>query len=85
MAMELNRNIAQAWKAAMDKAFDSVIVICDARIRPAIFTMIERTIPRLKVVAYDEIVPGTNLEPIETITINETAALMTEQAQPVPV
>ncbi|MCK5172596.1 MAG: FHIPEP family type III secretion protein, partial [Planctomycetes bacterium] len=85
MAMELNKNIAQAWKSAMDKAFDNVIVICDARIRPAIFAMIERTIPRLKVVAYDEIVPGTNLEPIETVTINETAALMTEQGQPVPV
>ncbi len=79
MAMELNKNIAEAWKSAMNRSFENVIVLCDSRIRAAVYNMIERTIPRLPVVAYDEIVSGTNIEPIETITLTETASLMSPQ------
>jgi flagellar biosynthesis protein FlhA len=85
MAMELNRNIAVAWKAAMDKAYDSVVILCDARIRAALYGLIERTLPRLPVVAYDEIVSQTRIEPIETITLSDTAALLSERPQPVGV
>ena len=77
-AMELNSAIASAWKSAMDKASQQVVLLCDARLRPALFNMIERTITRLPVVAYDEIVPGTNTEPIETISITETTGLITQ-------
>ncbi|HPD45981.1 MAG TPA: flagellar biosynthesis protein FlhA [Anaerohalosphaeraceae bacterium] len=85
MAMELSRNIAAAWKAAMDKAYDTVVLLCDARIRAALYNMIERTLSRLPVVAYDEIVPQTRIEPIETITLSDTAALLSEHAQAVGV
>jgi len=85
MAMELNRNIAVAWKAAMDKAYDTVVILCDARIRAALYGLIERTLPRLPVVAYDEIVSQTRIEPIETITLSDTAALLSERPQPVGV
>lgn len=83
MAMELTRNIAAAWKNAMDKAFDSVVLLCDARIRAALHNMIERTLPRLPVLAYDEIVSQTRIEPIETITLNDTAPMLSERPQPV--
>jgi len=85
MAIELNRKIANAWKSAMDKAFDTVVLFCDARIRPAVFDMIERSIPRLPVVAYDEIVPGVEIEPVQTISLTETAALISDRSQPVGV
>jgi len=85
MAIELNQNIAEAWKSAMDKSYDNVILLCDARLRPAVYNMIERTIVRLPVVAYDEIVPGTNTEPVETVSVTETAALLSDRRQPVGV
>ena len=85
MAIELNKNIANAWKSAMDRGFDTTILLCDARIRPGIYNMIERSIIRLSVVAYDEIVPAVTIEPVETVSLTETAALMSAQNQPVGV
>ncbi len=85
MAMELNSKIADAWKSAMDKAYDNVIILCDSRIRSAVHNMIQRTIPRLPVLAYDEIVPETNIEPLESISLTETAGLMSGQAQTIGV
>ncbi len=81
MAIDLNKNIANAWKSAMDKGFDTPVLLCDARIRPAVFDMIERSIPRLPVVAYDEIVPGVGLEPVQTVSLTETAAIIPAQSQ----
>jgi len=75
MALELTKKTAEAWKTAMNKAYETVVLLCDSRIRVALFNMIERNIPRLPVVAYDEIVPRTKIEPIETIRLSETAGL----------
>ena len=85
MAIEINRKIANAFKAAMDKGFDTVVLLCDARVRPAVFDTIERSIPRLPVIAYDEIVPGVEVEPVQTVSLTETAALISQQNQPVGV
>ncbi len=85
MAIDLNKNIANAWKGAMEKNYDTAVLLCDARIRPAVFDMIERSIPRLPVVAYDEIVPGVEIEPIQTVSLTETAALISAQGQQVGV
>jgi flagellar biosynthesis protein FlhA len=81
MALELNNKIADCWKSAMNRAFENIVVLCDARIRPALASMIERSIPRLPVVAYDEIVPGTEIEPVETAKLTENA----KQLGPQPV
>jgi flagellar biosynthesis protein FlhA len=72
MVMLLSRNIAQAWKTAMDKSRDKVVLLCDSRLRSALAVMLSRTVPLLPVIAYDEIVLGTDVEPIETIRIQET-------------
>ena len=85
MAMELNRNIAEAWKSAMDKAYENVVLLCDARIRAALYGIIERSMTRLPVVAYDEIAPSTDIEAVETVTLTETAQLLSEQPQAVGV
>jgi len=72
MAMDISRRTAQAWKAAMDKGKDKVVLLCDSKLRAPLAAMLSRTVPPLPVVAYDEIVLGTEVEPIETISIQQT-------------
>ena len=75
ITMDISRQAAQAWKAAMDKGHDKVILLCDARLRSPLSVMLSRTVPMLPVVAYDEIVLGTDVEPIETISIRQTESI----------
>lgn len=72
IAMDISRKTAQAWKAAMDKGRDKVVLLCDSRLRSQLAAMLSRTVALLPVVAYDEIVLGTEVEPIETISIQQT-------------
>jgi len=69
-AMELSRHVANAWKTAMDKGLDRVVFLCDSRLRYNLSEMLSRTIKMLPVIAYDEIVFGTDVEPIETIAVD---------------
>jgi len=69
-AMELNRRAAEAWKSAMDKGRDKTVLLCDARLRAPLAQMLSRTLQMLPVVAYDEIVLGTQVEPVETIAVS---------------
>ncbi len=85
MAMEINSKIIDSWKSAMDKAFDSIVLLCDARIRSAVRNLIERSLDKLPVLAYDEIVTDTTVEPIETINLTETSELLSSQQQTVGV
>jgi flagellar biosynthesis protein FlhA len=66
-AIDLNRRVADAWKSAMDKGKDKTVLLCDARLRAPLAQMLSRTLQLLPVLAYDEIVLGTQVEPIETI------------------
>jgi flagellar biosynthesis protein FlhA len=68
IAVQISRKIAQAWKKAMDDGIDKIILLCDSRLRAALASLLVRTIPMLPVVAYDEIVLGTEIEPVETVT-----------------
>ena len=72
IAMDISRKTAQAWKAAMDKGRDKVVLLCDSRLRSPLAAMLSRTVSLLPVIAYDEIVLGTEVEPIETISIHQT-------------
>jgi flagellar biosynthesis protein FlhA len=71
VVMEMSRKIAQAWKAAMDTAKDKVVLLCDSRLRSPLAVMLSRTVPPLPVLAYDEIVLGTDIEPMETIAVQQ--------------
>ena len=81
MAMEISRKIASAWKAAMDKGRDKVILLCDSRLRWPLSTMLSRTVPLLAVVAYDEIVLGTEIEPVEVITVQQAESAEQTEAK----
>ena len=71
LAMDVCRKIAMAWKKVMDEGKDKVVLLCDSRIRSPLAGMISRSVSLLPVVAYDEVVLGTNVEPIETISIQQ--------------
>jgi flagellar biosynthesis protein FlhA len=77
MAMDVSRAAAQAWKTAMDKGNDKVVLLCDSRLRSPLAVMLSRTVSLLPVVAYDEIVLGTEVEPIETVSVQQA-----ESAEP---
>ena len=67
--MELSRQVAQAWRKGMDQGYEKVILLCDSRLRYNLAEILGRSIKMLPVVAYDEIVLGTDVDPIETISI----------------
>ena len=75
MAMDISRKIAQAWKAAMEKDKDKIVLLCDSRLRLPLAVMLSRTMPPLPVIAYDEIVLGTEVEPIEVISVQQTGEI----------
>ncbi|MCU0914487.1 MAG: flagellar biosynthesis protein FlhA [Planctomycetes bacterium] len=66
-ALELHRRTADAWKSVMDRGKDKAVLLCDARLRAPLAQMLSRSLPMLPVIAYDEIVLGTEVEPLETI------------------
>ena len=70
-AMDISRQIAQAWKTTMDKGIEKVVLLCDSRLRGPLAKMLSRTVPSLPVLAYDEIVLGTEIEPVEVISIQQ--------------
>jgi len=71
VTMELSRKIVQAWRAAMDKGKDKIVLLCDSRLRSALAEMLSRAVPNLPVAAYDEIALGTEVEPIETVSTEQ--------------
>ena len=71
-ALDVNRKIAQSWKTAMNKGREKVILLCDSRLRAPLAAMLARTIPLLPVVAYDEILFGTEIESTDSISAGQT-------------
>jgi flagellar biosynthesis protein FlhA len=80
-AIEISRKVAEAWKAAMTKDIEKVVLLCDARLRAPLAAMLSRTVPPLPVVAYDEIAPGTEVEPIEVVSIEQIGSTATKEQE----
>jgi flagellar biosynthesis protein FlhA len=81
MAMSLSRQIAQAWKTVMEKGTDKVVLLCDSRLRSPLAGMLSRTVPLLPVVAYDEIVLGTDVEPLQTVSLGRPQATAQDEQE----
>jgi len=73
VASPLRQQISEAWKAVMEKGTEQVTLLCDARVRPGLKELLSRSIHQLPVVAYDEFSPGVNIEPVETVSLPNTA------------
>jgi flagellar biosynthesis protein FlhA len=81
MAMDISAKIAQAWKNTMDKGLDKIVLLCDSRLRRPLASMLSRTVPTLPVIAYDEIVLGTEIEPVETVSVKQIPESSAEQRE----
>jgi len=75
-AMEITRRIADAWKAAMQQGHDSVVLLCDALLRPHLGDLLARQLPQLSVLAYDEVALGTETEPVGAVSLAPREAAM---------
>ncbi|HOK96106.1 MAG TPA: FHIPEP family type III secretion protein, partial [Anaerohalosphaeraceae bacterium] len=78
-AMQLTHRIAQAWKAAADKGVERPVLLCDSRLRYSLSAMLSRAVPLLGVLAYDEIVLGTEIEPVQTVSLPKEGQLETDE------
>jgi flagellar biosynthesis protein FlhA len=85
MVMDISQKIAQAWKHAMDQGKDKTVLLCDSRLRAPLAAMLSRTVPPLPVIAYDEIVLGTDVEPIETISVQQNQQTVPKEQELVEV
>ncbi len=72
--LEIARATADVWKRAMEQGHDGAVLLCDPMLRPHLAGMLRRQIPPLAVVAYDEIVPGTDIESVGTVTLKKASA-----------
>ncbi len=70
-AMALTRRVADFWRAAMEKGQDGVLFLCDSLLRPHFAGMLARQLPGLAVLAYDEILPGTDIDAVGTVTLEQ--------------
>ena len=77
--MDISTSIANAWKSAMEKGKDNIVLLCDSRLRAPLAAMLARSVPPLPVIAYDELILGTEIEPIETVSIQKTEQAENQQ------
>ena len=84
LAMSLTKKLASAWQNAMQQGHENVVLICDSRLRAPLAGIMARSLQRLPVVAYDEIVVGVEVAPIETISLAESGAYESPQLVQAP-
>lgn len=70
--LKVSQQTAQAWRNGMEKGYDSVILLCDSRLRKPLSESLKRSVPRLPVVAYDEMAMGIDIQPIEAVSISDS-------------
>lgn len=83
--MNISSRIVQAWKSAADKGIEKPVLVCDARLRYNLASLLSRAVPLLAVIAYDEIIPGSEVEPVETVTLKAAEQMPSEQKELVEV
>jgi len=71
ITMAFGREVAQAWKQNTEQGHDNMVLLCDSRLRGNLAGMLARVISALPVVAYDEIVVGTDIEPVGTVSVDQ--------------
>ena len=71
VTMDICKEIAQTWKTTMDKGIENIVLLADSRLRSPLSAMLARTVPALPVLAYDEIVLGTEIVPAEVVSARQ--------------
>ncbi len=79
--MAFSQQVAETWKEATDKGLDDLVLLCDSRLRSNVASMLARVISTLPIIAYDEIVVGTDIEPIGTVSLSQDQSQALTQHQ----
>ena len=79
--MNISSQIVQAWKSAADRGIERPVLLCDSRLRHNLASMLARAVPLLPVIAYDEIVPNTEVEPVETVTLKKADQIRPQEKE----
>ncbi len=66
--MDLARGVGEVWRNVMEQGYDRAVLLCDARLRPHMATILGAQIPMLAVLAYDEVVSRVNVESVGMVT-----------------
>jgi flagellar biosynthesis protein FlhA len=72
-AMALTSRIAEGWKSAIEQGHENVVLLCDYRVRAHLAGLLERQIPQLPVLAYDEIANDTPVEAVARVALEAEA------------
>lgn len=75
-AMALAGKIVEGWKTAMEAGHENVVLLCDYRIRAHVAGMLERQVPQLPVVAYDEVATDSQVQTVAVIAMELEEAEM---------
>ncbi|MHC4264645.1 MAG: hypothetical protein ACYSUK_01785, partial [Planctomycetota bacterium] len=79
LAMNISQKVANAWKQAMDKGKDKVVLLCDSKLRAPLASMLARSVPTLPVIAYDEIILGVEIESVQIINFQQSDSLVLQE------
>ena len=71
-ALELVREISQAWEEATAAGKEKLVLLCDTSLRREIADMLSRRIWRLPVLAYDELASDVQVEAVGVISMTST-------------
>jgi flagellar biosynthesis component FlhA len=77
--MNISQKVANAWKQAMDKGKDKVVLLCDSKLRAPLASMLARSVPTLPVIAYDEIILGVEIESVQIINFQQSDSLVLQE------
>ncbi len=70
--LKISEQIAHIWKEVMDLGLEKCVLLCDANLRHHLAAILKKVIPQLPVIAYDEITPGTEIEPLsQTVSLQQ--------------
>jgi flagellar biosynthesis protein FlhA len=79
LAMNISQKVANAWKEAMHKGKDKVVLLCDSKLRAPLASMLARTVHTLPVIAYDEIIVGVEIESLQIINFQQSDSLVLQE------
>ncbi|MBS3822188.1 MAG: FHIPEP family type III secretion protein, partial [Phycisphaerae bacterium] len=85
-AMQLTSRVAEGWKQAIEQGHENVVLLCDYRVRAHLAGLLERQIPQLPVLAYDEVANGTDVQAVARVTLDAepSEAIAAEAGTPQP-
>jgi flagellar biosynthesis protein FlhA len=72
--MQLTSRIAEGWQTAIGQGHENVVLLCDYRVRAHLAGLLERQIPQLPVLAYDEVANDTDVEAVTKVSLEAEAA-----------